>query len=322
MAAHTNIETLTLEPAAQAFADANAKPPFLTDLGPENGRRVLDQVQSEPNVARPDVDVEDFTIPGGPHGEVAIHLLTPKGATGPLPVILYLHGAGWVFGDPKTHDRLVRELAAGTGAAVVFPHYVRSPEAKYPEANEEAYTAARWIVSEGASKGLDGARVVVAGDSCGGNMAIAVTLMAKAQGGPEFRGQALLYPVTDANFDTGSYERFAEGFHLRRDMMQWFWDQYTTDPDERAQITASPLRATPEQLRDLPPALVITGEADVLRDEGEAYAELLREAGNEVEATRYAAIIHDFMMLDATRDTQAAKAATAQAIRFIAERLA
>jgi acetyl esterase/lipase len=322
MTAPITTATLTLEPAAQAFADANANPPFLTDLGPENGRRVLDQVQSEPGVARPDVDVEDFTIPGGPHGEVAIHLLKPKGATGPLPVILYLHGAGWVFGDPKTHDRLVRELAAGTGAAVVFPHYVRSPEAKYPEANEEAYTAARWIVSEGASKGLDGARVVVAGDSCGGNMAIAVTLMAKAQGGPEFRGQALLYPVTDANFDTGSYERFAEGFHLRRDMMQWFWDQYTTDPDERAQITASPLRATPEQLRDLPPALVITGEADVLRDEGEAYAELLREAGNEVEATRYAAIIHDFMMLDATRETRAAKAATAQAIRFIAERLA
>jgi acetyl esterase len=318
----TTTQTLTLETAAQAFADANAKPPFLTDLGPENGRKVLDQVQSEPGVERPDVEVEDFTIPGGPHGEVAIRLLKPIGATGPVPVILYLHGAGWVFGDPKTHDRLVRELCSGTGAAVVFPHYVRSPEAKYPEANQEAYTAALWIVSDGATKGLDGDRVVVAGDSCGGNMAIAVTLMAKAAGGPEFRGQALFYPVTDANFDTGSYERFAEGFHLRRDMMQWFWDQYTTDPVQRDEITASPLRALPGQLRDLPPALVITGEADVLRDEGEGYAELLREAGVEVEATRYAAIIHDFMMLDALRDTRATKAATAQAIRFISERLA
>jgi acetyl esterase/lipase len=283
---------------------------------------VLGQVQSEPGVARPDVDVEDFMIPGGPHGEVAIRLLKPKGVTGDVPVILYLHGAGWVFGDTKTHDRLVRELVAGTGAAVVFPSYVRSPEAKYPQANQEAYTAALWIVSDGATKGLDGSRVVVAGDSVGGNMAIAVTLMAKAARGPVFRGQALLYPVTDASFDTPSYEQFAEDFHLRRDMMYWFWDQYTTDPAQRAEITASPRRALPGQLRDLPPALVITGEADVLRDEGEAYAELLREAGVEVEATRYAAIIHDFMMLDALRDTRAAKAATAQAIRFISERLA
>ena len=142
------------------------------------------------------------------------------------------------------------------------------------------------------------------------------------RGDVRFVQTPMYYPVTDAAMNTGSYEQFAEGFHLRRDMMQWFWDQYTTDPDERAEITASPRRATPDQLRDLPPALVINGEADVLRDEGEAYAELLREAGNDVQATRYAATIHDFMMLDALRDTEAAKAATAQAIRFISERLA
>jgi acetyl esterase/lipase len=312
---------MPLEPAAQAFADANAKPPFLTDLGPEKGREVLDQVQSGPGVDRPDAEVEDLTIPGGPHGEVKVRLLRPPGATGPLPVILYLHGAGWVFGSPVSHDRLVRELCAGCGAAVVFPDYLRSPEAKYPQANEEAYATAEWIVEHGAEKGLDGQRLVVAGDSCGGNMTIAVTLMAKERGGPSFAAQALFYPVTDASFDTPSYHEFAEGYHLRRDMMQWFWDQYTTDADERAQITASPRRATPEQLAGLPPALVITGEADVLRDEGEGYAHNLRAAGVDVESTRYGGIIHDFMMLDATRDTHAARAAVRQAVEFLKRHL-
>jgi acetyl esterase len=310
-------DAMPLEPAAQAFADANAKPPFLTDLGPEKGRATLDEVQSEPGVERPAVDIEDFIIPGGPHGHVKIRLLKPPGASGPLPALLYLHGAGWVFGSPVSHDRLIRELCVGTGAAVVFPDYIRSPEAKYPQANEEAYTAARWITSDGAARGLDSQRLVVAGDSCGGNMTIAVTLMAKERGGPRFGAQALLYPVTDANFDTASYREFAEGYHLRRDMMQWFWDQYTTDPAERAEITASPLRATADQLADLPPALVITGEADVLRDEGEGYAHKLRAADVDVESTRYGGVIHDFLMLDATRDTHGARAARAQAIAFL-----
>jgi acetyl esterase/lipase len=313
---------VVLEPAAQAVADASATPPFITQLGPEKGREALDQAQSEPGVAKPDVDIEDFTIPGGPHGEVKMRILRPAGATGTLPVILYLHGAGWVFGGPVSHDRLVRELGVGAGAAVVFPDYIRSPEAKYPDANEEAYAAAEWVVAHSAERQLDGSRIVVVGDSCGGNMTCAVTLMAKQRGGPKFLAQALLYPVTDCEFDTPSYDEFAEGYYLRRDMMTWFWDQYTTDAGERSMITASPLKATVEELSDLPPALVINGEADVLRDEGEAYARKLREAGVDVEATRYGGMIHDFMMLDALRDTKAAKAATAQAIRFINERLA
>jgi len=322
MSTESTVVSLPLEPAAQAFADAAAKPPFLTELGPEKGRAALDQVQSGAGVAKPDVVAEDFTIPGGPHGEVKIRLLKPPGASGALPVILYLHGAGWVFGDTLTHDRLVRELCVGTGAAVVFPDYVRAPEARYPKANEEAYAAAEWVVAHGAERGLDGSRMVVAGDSCGGNMTIAVTLMALRRGGPEFAAQALFYPVTDADFDTPSYHAFAEGYHLRRDMMMWFWDQYTTDPDERAEITASPRRATSEQLAGLPPALVINGEADVLRDEGEGYAHNLRAAGVDVEATRYGGVIHDFLMLDATRDTHAARAAMAQAIAFIGRHLA
>ncbi|TML92839.1 MAG: alpha/beta hydrolase [Actinobacteria bacterium] len=310
-----------LEPAAQAFADATATPPFLSDLPPSEGRAVVDEVQSG-EIAKPDVDEQWITIAGGPTGEVKVRIVKPRGATGTLPVVLYIHGAGWVFGDAHTHDRLVRELAVGAGAAVVFPEYDRSPEARYPVAIEQNYAAAQWVVEDGAGKGLDPARFAVAGDSVGGNMAAALTLMAKDRSGPKLAAQVLFYPVTDANFDTPSYEQFAEGYYLRRDAMPWFWDQYTTDKAQRNEITASPLRATREQLAGLPPALVITAEADVLRDEGEAYANKLRDAGVPVTAVRYQGIIHDFVMLNALRETHAADAAIRQAIAFLSQTLA
>ncbi len=302
-----------LEPAAQQFADATAHPPFLFDLGPEKGREAVDQVQSG-DLATPDVEVSDTTVPGGPSGQVSIRILRPRAATGPLPVILYIHGAGWVFGNAHTHDRLIRELAVGANAAVVFPNYSLSPEATYPTAIEESYAAAAaWVARHGADQGLDPTRIAVAGDSVGGNMAAALTLLAKQRGDVSFVQQVLFYPVTDASFDTDSYRQFAQGYFLRRDAMQWFWDQYTTDPTQRAEITASPLRASLDQLAGLPPALVITAEADVLRDEGEAYAANLRAAGVPVTAARYQGIIHDFVMLNALRDTHAATAAIAQA---------
>ena len=219
-----------------------------------------------------------------------------------------------MFGNAHTHDRLVRELAVGTGAAVVFPEYDLSPEVRYPVAIEQNYTVAKWVVEQGVTKDLDGSRLAVAGDSVGGNMTAALTLMAKERGDVPLVQQVLFYPVTDASFDTGSYHQFATGYFLRRDGMQWFWDQYTTDEAERAQITASPLRASTEQLAGLPPALVITGEADVLRDEGEAYAAKLRAAGVAVTAVRYQGIIHDFVMLNALRETHAAEAAIHQAV--------
>jgi acetyl esterase len=302
-----------LEPAAQAFADATANPPYLFDLGPEQGRKAVDEVQSG-DVAKPAVDDEWVTIEGGPTGEVRIRIVRPQGATGVLPVVLYVHGAGWVFGDAHTHDRLVRELAVGSGAAVVFVEYDRSPEARYPVAIEQSYAAAQWVVGHGAEKDLDGSRLAVAGDSVGGNMTAALTLLAKERGDVRFVQQVLFYPVTDAAFDTPSYHQFAEGYFLRRDAMQWFWDQYTADPAQRAEITASPLRASTEQLAGLPPALVITAEADVLRDEGEAYAAKLREAGVPVVAVRYGGVIHDFVMVNALRETHAAGAAIAQAV--------
>ncbi|WP_229075034.1 alpha/beta hydrolase [Actinoplanes sp. DH11] len=298
-----------LEPAAQAFADATADPPYLFDLGPVDGRKTVDQVQS-PEVQVPGTTKESFTEP-------ALTIFRPVGVTGPLPVILYIHGAGWVFGNNHTHDRLARELAAGVGAAVVFPDYSLSPEAKYPTAINENYAIARWVTEHGAGHGLDPSRIAVAGDSVGGNMAAALTLTAQQRGDLDLAGQVLFYPVTDAAFDTGSYRQFAEGYFLRRDAMQWFWDQYTIDESQRAEITASPLRATTADLAGLPPALIITAEADVLRDEGEAYANKLRAAGVDVTAVRYQGAIHDFVMLNALRGTHAAQAAISQAITFL-----
>ncbi|MDX3096589.1 alpha/beta hydrolase [Streptomyces sp. ME19-03-3] len=311
---------LMLEPAAAAFAQATANPPYSFDLAPAEGRKAVDQVQSG-DIEKPDVDEEWITVAGGPTGSVRARIVKPAGNAGPLPVILYIHGAGWVFGSALTHDRLVRELAVGAGAAVVFPDYDLSPEARYPVAIEQNYAVAQWVVKEGASKGLDGSRLAVAGDSVGGNMTAALTLMAKERGDVPLVRQVLFYPVTDANFDTASYHQFAEGYFLRRDAMQWFWDQYTTDPAQRAEITASPLRATTEQLTGLPPALVITGEADVLRDEGEAYANKLREAGVAVTAVRFQGIIHDFVMLNALRETHAAQAAISMAASTLRDAL-
>lgn len=305
-----------LEPAAQQFVEATANPPYLFDLGPVEGRKAVDEVQSG-EVAKAAVDEEWITVEGGPTGSVRARIVRPAGVSGSLPVILYIHGAGWVFGNAHTHDRLVRELAVGANAAVVFPEYDLSPEARYPVAIEQNYAVARWIVTRGAEKDLDGARLAVAGDSVGGNMSAALTLMAKDRGDVALAAQVLFYPVTDASFDTASYHQFAEGYFLRRDGMQWFWDQYTTDETQRAEITASPLRATPEQLTGLPPALVITGEADVLRDEGEAYANKLRAAGVAVTAVRYQGIIHDFVMLNALRGTHAAEAAINQAVHTL-----
>ncbi|HEY1972775.1 MAG TPA: alpha/beta hydrolase [Pseudonocardia sp.] len=312
--------TPVLEPEAQGFAEATANPPYLPDLGPVEGRKAVDEVQ-DGEIAKPAVDEEWLTVPGGPTGAVRIRVVRPQGVTGVLPVVLYIHGAGWVFGNAHTHDRLVRELAVGTGAAVVFPEYDLSPEARYPVAIEQNYAAAQWVVNHGAEHHLDGARLAVAGDSVGGNMTAALTLMAKERGDVHFVRQVLFYPVTDASFDTSSYHQFAEGYFLRRDAMQWFWDQYTTEPAQRAEITASPLRASLDQLADLPPALVITGEADVLRDEGEAYAAKLRAAGVPVTAVRYQGIIHDFVMLNALRPTHAATAAIAQAVATLRDAL-
>jgi acetyl esterase len=311
---------VVLEPAAQEFADATSTPPFIYELSPVDAREVLEGVQRSP-IDKPDVDIEDLTITGGPHGQIAVRLIKPAGSYGTLPVILYVHGAGWVLGSPQTHDLLVRNLAVGAQAAVVFPHYRRAPEAQYPSQIEEAYATATWVVEHGSEHRLDPDRMAIAGDSVGGNMTIAVTLMAKERGGPSFAAQLLYYPVTDAGMDTGSYQQFAEGYFLAAAGMAWFWDQYLPDESRRSEILASPIRASTEELAGLPPALVINGEADVLRDEGEAYARNLRAAGVRVTQTRYGGIIHDFVMLHPLAGTNAALAATTQGAAFLREAL-
>jgi acetyl esterase len=308
--------TPVLEPAAQEFANATDDPPYLSEMTIEDGRKTVDSVQ-DGDIPAPDADVTELTITGGPSGSVSITIYRPPGLTGELPVLLYTHGAGWVFGDAHTHDRLVRELTTRAQVATVFTNYTRSPEAKYPTAIEEIYAVLQWIEEHGAENGLNPARIAVSGDSVGGNMTAAITLMAKERGGPSLTAQLLYYPVTNANFDTGSYLQFAEHYWLRRDSMQWYWDQYTSEAAQRDEITCSPLRATLEQLSGLPQALVIVGEADVLRDEGEAYATKLRAAGVEVTAVRYGGIIHDFVMVNSLRDTHAAKAALDQGGKFL-----
>src|SRR5437763_1018834 len=308
---------IQLEPEAQAFAKAEALSPLFT-LGPEQRRLALDEAQSG-RVRKHPVDIEDLTITDGPSAQVALRILRPQHAQAPLPVIVYIHGTGWVFGNIQTHDRLIRELAVGAEAAVVFPNYRLSPEAKYPTAIEECYSAVKWVAERGREHGMDPERLAVAGDSVGGNMAAAVTLLSRERGGPDIRLQLLFYPVTEAAFDTESYQQFAEGYYLRRDTMMWFWDQYTANPGERKEITASPLRASTQQLKGLPPALVITAEADVLRDEGEAYAHKLREAGVRVTAVRFQGTIHDFVMLNALATTAAARGAIALATAWLHE---
>ncbi len=312
------IDRIQLEPEAQVFAEAAALSPCLFTLGPHKGRLALDEMQSG-TVSKPPVDMEDLTITDGPSAQVALRILRPQNAQTPLPVIVYIHGAGWVFGSTQTHDRLVRELAVGTQAAVVFPAYRLCPEVRYPTALEECYMVAQWVAERGQEHGLDAARLAVAGDSVGGNMATVITLLSRERGGPDIRLQLLFYPVTDAAFDTASYHQFAEGYHLRRDAMMWFWDQYTRNPSERNEITASPLRAGVAQLKRLPPALIVTAEADVLRDEGEAYANKLREAGVRVTAARFQGTIHDFVMLNALAHSAATRGAIALATAWLRE---
>jgi acetyl esterase/lipase len=319
MSVNPTLARVVLEPASQAFVEATAEPPFLYELTPAEARAVLDGVQAAPIDKLP---VQDrwITVPSDV-GDVPVRIVRPPGAVEPLPVVLYMHGGGWVLGNAGTHDRLVRELAVGAGAAVVFVEYDRSPEARYPVAIEQGYATARWIAREGAANGLDPERIAVAGDSVGGNMTAALALMAADRGDVRFVHQSMYYPVTDAAMDTASYEQFAEGYFLTAKAMAWFWDAYAPDLDRRAEPYASPLRASDDQLAALPPALVIVDEADVLRDEGEAYAARLRKAGVAVTTVRYDGITHDFMMLNPLSETHATRAAVAQAISVLRDAL-
>jgi acetyl esterase/lipase len=311
MAIDSTLHRVVLEPAVQELADATSKPPFVYQLDYTDARKVLDDLQAGA-VEKLPVDEEWITVPSS-FGDARVRIIKPQGVEGPLPAIVYMHGGGWVLGNAGTHDRLVRELAVGANAALAFVEYPNAPEERYPVAIEQGYATAQWISREGSSKGLDPSRIAVAGESVGGCMTAALTLMAKERGDVQFVHAGIYYPVTDAAMDTPSYDEFADGPWLTRKAMEWFWDAYIADPAERSQITASPNQATVEQLEGLPPTLLLVDEADVLRDEGEAYAAKLRLAGVPVTTVRYDGTCHDFMLLNALSETRATRAAIAQA---------
>ncbi len=309
---------ISLEPEAVEVSDANSKPPLIFQLPPWKGRQVLEEAQTTPVCMYP-ADISKITVNTGKWGEIPVYIVCPEHISSSANVIFYIHGAGWVFGSFHTHEKLVRELAARTNSVLVFPEYSRSPEARYPVAIEQCYYVLcrlpMLLEEEGIQ--MDPCTLTVAGDSVGGNMAIAMTFMAKERGGPYIQKQLLYYPVTNACFCSDSYRQFAKGYYRYREGMMWFWDQYTRSACDRNEITASPLRADMEQLRGLPEAMILNGEADVLRDEGEAYARKLREAGVDVTAVRFQGMIHDFVMLNALDQTKACRAAMDLSVAWI-----
>ncbi|WP_266182113.1 alpha/beta hydrolase [Dyella humicola] len=312
-----------LEPSTQKFIDglsAAGGPPLYT-LAPEAARRVLVSVQSSGPVHMPDADVIHRTIAVGPKGRTNIVVVRPHGAKGVLPGVVYFHGGGWILGDFGTHERLVRDLAVGTGATFVFVEYDRSPEAHYPVAIEEDYAVLKYVAEHAGEFDIDSSRLAIAGESVGGNAVAVVALLAKERKGPSLRAQAMFYPVTDASMTTPSYGAFADGPWLTAKAMNWFWNAYLPDVALRKDIHVSPINATKEQLSGLPNALVMTDENDVLRDEGEAYARHLAEAGVRVTAVRYDGTIHDFMLLNPIANAPASKAAVQQGADFLRDNL-
>ncbi|WP_296271319.1 alpha/beta hydrolase [Pseudomonas sp. UBA6323] len=293
-----------------ALNSGGGKP--IEQMSPSEARAVLTGAQASVKVDLSGTEVSERTITTDGQ-TIKLTIVRPEKQAGDLPVFMYFHGGGWVLGDYPTHARLIRDLVVGSGAVAVYVDYTPSPEAQYPTAINQAYAATRWVAENGKSIGVDGSRLAVAGNSVGGNMAAVVSLMAKERKAPALRFQLLLWPVTDANFETASYRQYSEGHFLTTGMMKWFWDNYTTDPKQRADIHASPLRATAEQLKGLPPALIQTAGLDVLRDEGEAYAQKLDAAGVDVTAVRYNGMIHDYGLLNPLHDIPEVKAAMRQA---------
>ncbi|AWF83099.1 alpha/beta hydrolase [Microbulbifer sp. A4B17] len=300
----------------QALAQGGGKP--IEQLSPKDARAVLVGAQEGAQLPPAEVSKKTITVNGE---NLELTIVKPKNTRGQIPAFMYFHGGGWVLGDYSTHERLIRDLVQRSGAAAVYVDYTPSPEAKYPTAINQAYAATLWVAENGEKIGVDGSRLAVAGNSVGGNMAAVVALMAKEKGTPDLQFQLLLWPVTDANFNNASYKQFAQDHFLTRDMMKWFWNNYTTDPKQRNEIYASPLRASKSQLVGLPPALVQTAEMDVLRDEGEAYARKLNEAGVTVTAVRYNGMIHDYGLLNALSDVPAVQDALDQAGSELREHL-
>ena len=289
---------MPLDPQARAVMDQVAAlglPPAHT-VSPQEARA---NAKSRPRPIGPDVaKVEDREIPG-PDSQVPVRIYTPNG-DGPFPCLVWFHGGGWVVGDLDSADSTARHLTVGAGCVVVSIDYRLAPETKFPGPAEDCYAATSWVFENASGLGILGDRIAVGGDSSGGNLAAAVCLMIKDRGGPNLAMQLLVYPVTDWSFQTDSYVDNAEGYQLTKDTMIWYWDQYVSHDGDAQDPYAAPLKAP--DLSGLPSALVITAEFDPLRDEGEAYANRLKDAGVPTSCTRYLGMIHGFFGMSAALD--------------------
>jgi len=309
-----------LDPTVQEFLEVihSYNGPPLQELPLDIGRAAMENLQKDSTLTYDKVSF--IKIKFKEKGkEVSVVVVKPKRIKKTLPTFIYFHGGGWVFNSFETHKRLMRDIALKAEVAVVFVEFSRAPEASYPVANEEGYFVASFVSKYGKKYGLDSSSIVVGGDSAGGNMATVVAMMAKQKGFPKLIGQILLYPVTDTNLNTLSYERFSKGHYLSRNTMRWFWEVYTPNKQIHSLATVAPLKASLNELENLPKTLLITAEYDVLRDEGEAYAKKLRMAKVPVISTRYGGTIHDFIMLNPLRETLASKAALGQICNFLKE---
>ena len=310
----TNADGVWLDPVTKAFVkelnSGSGKP--MEQLTPKDARQVLVGAQASVKTDLSGVSVTEKIITEDGM-KISLMIVRPVGSKKALPAFMFFHGGGWVLGDYKTHERFLRDLVVESGAVGVFVNYSPSPESHYPTAINQAYAATKWVAAHGKEINVDGSHLAVAGNSVGGNMATVVSLMAKDKSGPKIQLQVLFWPVTDATFETASYNKFSSGYFLSKNMMKWFWDNYTTDTKQRSEIYASPLRASTEQLQGLPPALIQTAENDVLRDEGELYATKLAEAGVETTSVRFAGMIHDFGLLNALAKDATVRSAILQA---------
>lgn len=282
----------------------------MEQMTPQEARQVL--IGAQKGVTLPSAQVAEkiITVNGQ---SIKLKIVKPDNATGTLPVFMFFHGGGWVLGDFPTHERLIRDLVRSSGAAAVYVDYTPSPEAHFPVAINQAYEATKWVAEHGQEIGVDGSRLGLVGNSVGGNMVASVALQAKQFNGPKIRYNVMLWPVTDANFDSTSYNQYENGYFLTKNMMKWFWDNYTANASDRNNILASPLRATTEQLKGFPQTLIQTAELDVLRDEGEAFGRKLDAAGVPVTVTRYNGMIHDYGLLNPLSQEPTVRTALEQA---------
>jgi acetyl esterase/lipase len=307
-----------IDPQVRAFlAELNKDSSPFWELPQPKPQEILTGLQNKRPVDMSGVKIIEKTVTQDER-TVKLYVMTPQEVKGKPGVLFFVHGGVWIVGNFQNHQRLLRDLVVGSGQIGVFVEYTPLPEARYPIQIEESYAALKWVATHAGDFGGDGSRIAIAGNSVGGDMTAALTLLAKDRNGPKLAYQVLLIPATDASVDTDSYHEFATGRFLPRAFMKYGWDLYAPDEKTRNNPYVSPLRASKEELKGLPPALVITAENDPLRDEGEAYARKLKEAGVTVTSTRYNGMIHDFVLLNAIHEVpgvQAALKQTSEAIR-------